>query len=235
MTCSWRSLPSGVSRICRHGSAAAGSSRPLRSWPAEKCLPLAARITTRTASSASARSNATDSSSSIAVDWALAASARFKVTVATAPSTSYKTTSATGQSQHAFADDVALDLVGAREDRRRLVVEPRALPRAVTGIVGRTPPEGGGRTQHGHRRLVQAFAHLAPVQLECRPLRPRLQTLLHPGQRAPVVELEQLHLHERLGEALAQAPVVPRTGLRRQPEQLVEQLQVNDQLAWVDA
>src|SRR5438105_631639 len=232
MTCSWRSLPSGVSRISRQGSAAAGSSSPRRSWPAEKCLPLAAMMTTRTLSSASARSKAADSSSSMAVLWALAASGRFRVTMATAPSTSYSTAeSVTRQPQHALADDVALDLVGAGEDRRGLVVEPRALPGAVARIAISAAPQRRRRAQNGHCGLVQALAHLAPVQLQCRPLGPRLQTLLHPGQRAPVVELEQLHLYERLGEALAQAPVVPRAGLRRQTEQRVEQLQVNDQLA----
>src|SRR5436190_21797113 len=45
------------------------------------------------------------------------------------------------QSQHSLADDVALDLVRAREDRRRLVVEPAALPAAVAGIVVRIAPQ----------------------------------------------------------------------------------------------
>src|SRR5688572_20462921 len=39
------------------------------------------------------------------------------------------------QTQHSLADDVALDLVGSGEDRRRLVVEPAALPAAVAGVV----------------------------------------------------------------------------------------------------
>ena len=46
MTCSWRSLPSGVSRIAAQCSSPASSS--FRSWPAEKCLPSAASTTTRT-------------------------------------------------------------------------------------------------------------------------------------------------------------------------------------------
>ena len=40
-----------------------------------------------------------------------------------------------GQAERALADDVALDLVGAGPDRAGLVVEPRALPRAVAGVV----------------------------------------------------------------------------------------------------
>src|SRR5437870_3119182 len=193
MTCSWRSLPSGVSRMARHGSAAAGSSRPFRSWPDEKCFPAPARITTRTLSSASALSKAASSSSSSAVDWALAALGRFMVTVATAPSTSY-TTSATGQSQHTLADDVALYLVGAGEDRRGLVVEPGPLPGAVARVSVGAPPQRRGGTEHGHGRVVQALAHLAPVQLEGAPLGARLEALLQSGQRAPVVELEELDL-----------------------------------------
>ena len=57
-------------------------------------------------------------------------------------------------------------LVGASEDRRRLVVEPRPLPRAVARVVRRSPPQRRCGTEHGHGRLVQPFAHLAPVELQ---------------------------------------------------------------------
>src|SRR5690242_7382876 len=47
--------------------------------------------------------------------------------------------------EHALAQDVALDLVGAGPDRRRLVVEPRPLPGAVARVaVGTVPERRGG-------------------------------------------------------------------------------------------
>src|SRR4051812_22092578 len=49
-----------------------------------------------------------------------------------------------GESQHALADDVALDLVGAGEDRRRLVVEPAALPAAVARVAVGVAPQRRG-------------------------------------------------------------------------------------------
>ena len=88
ITFSWCHLPSGVSRICRHLSGSTSPTSAFRSCPAEKCLPLAASTTTRTSSSASARSNAASISSIIWVSWALATCGRFMVMVATGPSTS---------------------------------------------------------------------------------------------------------------------------------------------------
>src|SRR5215469_13795227 len=70
-----------------------------------------------------------------------------------------------GETEHALADDVALDLVRARPDRRRLVVEPRALPGPVAGVVDRAVPQRRGRAEHRHDRVVEALAHLAPGEL----------------------------------------------------------------------
>src|ERR1700722_2887216 len=53
------------------------------------------------------------------------------------------------QAGHPLADDVALDLGGAGPDGRRLVVQPRPLPRAVARVVGRPLPQRGGRADHG--------------------------------------------------------------------------------------
>ena len=88
MIFSWRILPSGVSRMRRHLSGSPSPMRDFRSWPDEKCFPAPARITTRTESSASARSKASSISSMSRVSWALAISGRFMVMVATVPSTS---------------------------------------------------------------------------------------------------------------------------------------------------
>src|SRR3954453_10605732 len=82
------------------------------------------------------------------------------------------------QSQHSLADDVALDLVGACEDRRRLVVEPTALPAAVTWVGVGVAPEWGGGAEHGHGGVVQPFAHLAPVELQCGSFGPELASVL---------------------------------------------------------
>src|SRR5438045_5441095 len=71
-----------------------------------------------------------------------------------------------GEAQHPLAHDVALDLVGAGEDRRRLVVEPGALPAPVARVVGRAPPQRRRLAQHHHGGVVQALGHLAPVELE---------------------------------------------------------------------
>src|SRR5207249_1476523 len=72
----------------------------------------------------------------------------------------------TRQPQYPFADDVALDLVRSREDRRGLVVEPRALPATVAGIVAGAAPQRGGGPEDSHRRVVQSLGHLAPVELQ---------------------------------------------------------------------
>src|SRR4051794_29721306 len=45
-----------------------------------------------------------------------------------------------GQSQRAFRDNIALDLVGPGPDRAGLVVEPRALPGTIAGIPRRASP-----------------------------------------------------------------------------------------------
>jgi len=70
------------------GSSPSPATSAFRSWPDEKCLPAAARITTRTPSSASARSSAASISSIMVELWALATSGRFMVMVATALSAS---------------------------------------------------------------------------------------------------------------------------------------------------
>src|SRR5262245_14298433 len=70
-----------------------------------------------------------------------------------------------GEAQRALADEVPLDLVRPGPDRRRLVVEPRALPRPVARVVARTPPQRRGGPEHRHRGVVQALAHLAPPHL----------------------------------------------------------------------
>src|SRR3954453_14017309 len=62
------------------------------------------------------------------------------------------------QSEHSFADDVALDLVGAGEDRRRLVVEPTALPAAVARVAVGVAPQRRGGAEHGHGGVVQTLA-----------------------------------------------------------------------------
>ena len=68
-----------------------------------------------------------------------------------------------GQAEHALADDVALDLVGAGQDRGRLVVEPRALPLAVARVVRRRRASSGGAgPSTAIAGVVQALAHLAP-------------------------------------------------------------------------
>ena len=48
---------------------------------------------------------------------------------------------------------------------RRLVVEPRPLPRAVARVVVGAAPQRRGGPEHRHRGVVQALAHLAPPQL----------------------------------------------------------------------
>ena len=59
-----------------------------------------------------------------------------------------------GQAEHPFADHVSLDLVGAGEDRRRLIVEPGPLPRAVAGVVVGIAPQrrGADRARRGRGR-----------------------------------------------------------------------------------
>src|SRR5207302_10376645 len=98
------------------------------------------------------------------------------------------------QAEHALADDVALDLVGAGEDRRRLVVEPRALPPPVARVVAGALPERCRRPEHGQGSVVQALRHLAPVELEGAALGARLRALLEPAEGAPIVPLEQADL-----------------------------------------
>ena len=80
-----------------------------------------------------------------------------------------------GQAEHPLADDVALDLVGAGEDRRRLVVEPRPLPLAVARVAVGAAPQRRGRAEHGIADVVQPLAHLAPVELERAALGPELE------------------------------------------------------------
>src|SRR5262245_21242175 len=92
------------------------------------------------------------------------------------------------QAERALTDEVALDLVRPGPDRRRLVVEPRALPVPVARVVGRTPPQRRGRAEHRHRGVVEPLAHLAPPQLVDAPDRPRRLALGRPGDRAPVAE-----------------------------------------------
>src|SRR5680860_868262 len=70
-----------------------------------------------------------------------------------------------GQSEHSLADDVALDLVRARPDRAGLVVEPRALPPSVAGVVLRPAPQRRLGSEHCHDRVVESLAHLAPPEL----------------------------------------------------------------------
>src|SRR3954447_9854791 len=81
------------------------------------------------------------------------------------------------EAERALTDHVPLDLVRARPDRARLVVEPAALPRAVAGIVGRIAPQRRRLTEHRHRSVVHPLAHLRPPQLVDRPDRTRLATL----------------------------------------------------------
>ena len=52
--------------------------------------------------------------------------------------------------------------------RRRLVVEPRALPLAAAGVVVGLAPQRRGVAEHGHDGVVHALGHLAPVQLQRR-------------------------------------------------------------------
>src|SRR5882672_2465942 len=94
------------------------------------------------------------------------------------------------EAEHPLADDVALDLVAAREDRRGLVVEPRALPHAVARIVAGPLPQRRRRAEHRHGRVVQPFGHLAPVELQRTALGPGLEALLEAREGAPVVQLE---------------------------------------------
>ena len=61
---------------------------PLRSWPAEKCFPLARNTITETSLSSAARVHAASSSSSSSGFWALAASGRLSVMVAMRSATS---------------------------------------------------------------------------------------------------------------------------------------------------
>ena len=53
--------------------------------------------------------------------------------------------------------------------------------------------------------------------------------------RTPVVELEQLHLDERLGEPLCEAVIVERAAFDGHAPQLVDELRVHDELAGVHA
>src|ERR1700683_5633162 len=116
--------------------------------------------------------------------------------------------SATRQPQHPLAHQRALNLVGAREDGGRLVIEPRALPGAVVGVARGALPQRRGRAEDVERRLVQPLGHLAPVQLEGAALGAGCLTLGEPGERAPVVQLEEADLGGGLSQLLAQAPVV---------------------------
>src|SRR5207253_11033821 len=93
------------------------------------------------------------------------------------------------EAEHPLADDVALDLVAAREDRRRLVVEPRPLPHAVARIVAGPLPQRRRRAEHRHGAVVQPLGHLAPVELQRAAVGPRLAALLEAAERAPVVQL----------------------------------------------
>src|SRR5262245_58733814 len=61
----------------------------------------------------------------------------------------------TGEAEDALADQVALDLVRAGEDRSGLVEEVRTLPRAVAGIAGRAFPERGCRSEHVEGDVVE--------------------------------------------------------------------------------
>src|SRR6187399_2128699 len=112
------------------------------------------------------------------------------------------------QTEHAFPDDVALDLVGTGPDRTGLVVEPRALPGPVTRVVVGTAPEWLSVADHRHSRFVQALTHFAPPQFVDAAHRARIAALRRPGNRSPIVQLEHAHLDERLCQAGREARVV---------------------------
>ena len=82
---------------------------------------------------------------------------------------------------------------------------------------------------------MQPLRHLAPVELERAALGTRCLALGQPGQRAPVVQLEQPHLGGGLGQLLAQAPVVEAPVRLGQAQELLDELGVDDQLARVHA
>ncbi len=104
------------------------------------------------------------------------------------------------QAEQALADDVALDLARAAHDRvgARRQQAPRPRParrrRAEMSVPG---PE------HVGRRLVEPLAHARPEQLHDARLRADLLAAGEPGQRARVVQAEDLDVDPRPREPLA--------------------------------
>jgi hypothetical protein len=68
-----------------------------------------------------------------------------------------------GHPQHALADDVALDVAGARGDPRPVGLDVVTDPLAVLGAV---LPEGGLRAEDVHREVLQVVGELVGDDLE---------------------------------------------------------------------
>ena len=223
----------------------------LRSCPALKCLPAPASITTRTSSSASARSKARVD----AVDEGGVLGVGHLGPVH-------------GDGGDGPVDLVAHDrLIGChgpppspvpsrsqRPPARGAGREPARRPRCAGSRSSRrrsTPPDSRARTAATTRppgcpvapchsgdagpstSMASACSRLLiSLQYSFRmlPSGPGLEPTLELRQRAPVVQLEQPDLDVGLGQAPPQPGVVEGPGVGRQAQQLLEVLQVDDEL-----
>src|SRR5581483_6977912 len=93
-----------------------------------------------------------------------------------------------GQAEHPLRDDVPLHLARAREDACGAVVEVRPNETAARDRV-RAALQGAAHAEDVHHGVVDALAHLAPVELDEGALRPERRAAGEARERAPVVEL----------------------------------------------
>src|SRR6185369_11517989 len=140
------------------------------------------------------------------------------------------------QPEHAFREDVPLYLGRAREDRCGPIVQPRAHEPSTGDRMWPRLPAEPRRAEDVHERVVDALAHLAPEQLHEARLGPERLLAPDPRQRPPIVELRDLDLDPVLRQPLPDARVTRRRRaladtLAREPEQVVEQHAVDDELA----
>src|SRR5205823_9987696 len=127
------------------------------------------------------------------------------------------------ESQDALADDVALDLARPTHDRVGSAVQEGALPVARR--------EQRFRSEKVAGRVVEALAGLRPEQLHQARLGTQLLAACQTGERAGVVEPEDLRLDPRRRQPLANERIVEQTGTGTRPPEQADGLLLTHLLA----
>src|SRR5437016_7547975 len=140
------------------------------------------------------------------------------------------------QAEHSLGEDVPLDLGRPGEEGCSAIVEIGAGEAAAADGVWAGLPAEPRRPEQLHERIVHALAHLAPEELHEARLGAERLAACQPGEGPPVVQAGDRHLDPVPCEPLAEDGIGAARSrvidaLAREPEEIVEQHAMDDELS----